>query len=105
MEDRLVDSGGVNIIVPYDQELFDLVLRQAHRDGLSPALMAKARPITVNSFDYKSVRDWCEPLPLRGRKGPRIPENCNWFALGGMACYDKNTGLNFSNAYFQGIID
>lgn len=93
---RVISSGGYSVIVPYN-ESFDEVKREALTHGLTPALLAKAQPISVNTFDKDNVEKYCEPLPQFDYRGRRLEKSSDSFLLDLPECYDAKTGLCFSN--------
>lgn len=106
---KLIDKRGVQIIVPYNhgkyRMLFEEIRNEATSHGMTPALMKKAAPITVSSYDRNMVRDTCEMLPLRIRGKRESLRESGWYALGIPAYYDNDrTGLDFQPAGFDGNI-
>lgn len=48
---QLIATGGEQVIVPYDKALYQELYEQYRSGGLSAALLAKAAPITVSTYD------------------------------------------------------
>ena len=84
---RMIDNYGVNVIVPYDPDAFARLRDIADSEGLTPALIARARPYTVNA-SLKRVEDVACPIPLRGDPATRT----EWYLLGDSSRYDIDTG-------------
>jgi hypothetical protein len=102
---KLIQTSGVNVIVPYNRALFDKIKTEALKNGLTPSLITEARPITVNSFDREHVKEYCEMLPFHCVSGRYEPEDSNWYLLDVPSAYQKQIGLNFASTGFTGIID
>jgi CRISPR-associated helicase Cas3/CRISPR-associated endonuclease Cas3-HD len=99
---QVIPSAGFRVIVPYRGNedctgLFDAVKKEALACGLTPAVLAKARPITVTTFDKDGVQEFCEPLPQFDFRGRRIEKSTDCFLLDQPKCYDEKTGLYFSD--------
>jgi len=89
---RMIDNYGVNVIVPYDPGAFARLRDMADSEGLTPALIARARPYTV-SASLKRVEDVAWPIPLRGDPAART----GWYLLGDASRYDIGTGRGLSD--------
>lgn len=70
---RLIRSKGVEVIVPFSQqmELFQNIQEEYDRFGLSPSLLKKARSLIVSSFYEQEVKDHCIPLWFRSPEGEK----------------------------------
>ncbi len=68
-EYKLIKKQGAQVVAPYDKALFDEILGQANVEGVTPSLIKKAAPITVSSFSEDLVRQHCEQVPCRKRRG------------------------------------
>lgn len=99
---KLIDNKGVQVIVPYNKELFDEITDEARTIGLSPALMKKAAPITVSCYEVNKVKQYCEHFYLRGRGRRFIGVESGWYALGNPVFYNDRLGLDFETE-FDGI--
>jgi len=89
---RLIQNYGVNVIVPYDPDAFAHLRDMADSEGLTPALIAQARPYTV-SASLKQVEDVACPIPLRGDPAART----GWYLLGDPSRYDVDTGCGLTD--------
>ena len=67
-EYELIGKHGVQVVVPYNQSLFEEIRIEAQNTGVTPALIKKAAPITVSSFHEELVRKYCEQIPGRRRR-------------------------------------
>jgi CRISPR-associated helicase Cas3/CRISPR-associated endonuclease Cas3-HD len=96
---KIIPAGGFTVIVSYNESkpLFDGVKKEALAHGLTPAILAKARPISVSTFDKNNVKKYCEPLPRFDYRGRRLEESSDCFLLDQPKCYDDKTGLYFSD--------
>lgn len=97
---RMIESGGVQVIVPWPDnedamELYRSIKEQYDKKGLTPGLLADARPITVTSFDVQRVQKCCVPLYYRSweRNGDAATQ---WYLLGIPENYDSKKGLALS---------
>jgi len=98
---KLIENKCVQVIVPYDDALFNGIINEAVAEGLTPALMKRAAPITVSCYDVEAVKRTCIPLKLRGEKLRDVESG--WYALGNPIYYSERLGLNFG-ADFDGVI-
>jgi hypothetical protein len=67
---RLIDTRGVQVIVPYSAslELFHRIRDEARRKGITPGLMRQAAPITVSCFVRDDLETFAERLLYSGKK-------------------------------------
>lgn len=101
---KLIRNHGVQVIVPYPYQgdgdtepLFERICRQARRDGVTPALIRQAAPITVSCYHEDPVRQHCEQIPLRKRhSGERAESDLYLLATGHEDCYQPDTGLRLA---------
>lgn len=93
-EYKLIKKQGVQVVVPYDQALFQTIRQQAEAEGVTPALIKAAAPITVSSFHEELVRQHCEQIPWR-RRGAETPTQSDFYLLttGHERCYQPDMGL------------
>ena len=97
-EYRLIRRQGVQVIVPYDLELFHRISLQAQRDGLTPALIKQAAPITVSTCEEPSVRRHCESvLWHRGRQDGNVESDFFLLLAGHEGCYQSDMGLRLDS--------
>ena len=82
------------VIVPYNGqiELYNEIIREAKRSGMSPALMKQAAPITVNCFAGTELDEIAENIPLAGKAKER---ESPFYILRAQcaSCYSDDTGL------------
>ncbi|MFA5153795.1 MAG: CRISPR-associated helicase Cas3' [Clostridia bacterium] len=95
---QLIPNTVYNVIVPYENkiELFNEVVKDIRENGLSNKAIAKARPITVNTY-YKQIEDVSERLYFKAKSSRQEDFSTNWFILLDSKFYDKNLGLQISN--------
>ena len=89
---HMIQNYGVNVIVPYDPDAFARLRDMADKEGLTPALIAQARPFTVNA-SLKHVEGVACPIPLRG--DPTV--KTGWYILGDPSRYDVETGCGLTD--------
>lgn len=96
-EYKLIKKQGVQVIIPYDQALFKNIRQQAETEGVTPALIKAAAPITVSSFHEELVRQHCEQIPWR-RRGAGAPEKSDFYLLttGHEGRYQPDMGLQLA---------
>ena len=95
-EYKLIDSTGVQVIVPWDEELelFCSLQEEYERTGLTRDFIRRARPLTVSSFAEDKVQESCISLLFRTYERGREVRT-NWYLLGNQKCYHEKLGLNF----------
>ena len=96
-EYKLIKKQGIQVVVPYDQTLFQTIRQQAETEGVTPALIKAAAPITVSSFHEDLVQQHCEQIPWR-RRGAEAPEKSDFYLLttGHERCYQPDMGLQLA---------
>lgn len=90
-EYRIIDQASINVVVPYDQEIFAGLATEIRNGRLSRDWISKARPYTVGvSWPARDamLRSWLEPVPLSYKDMAE-----DWFLLGNRAVYDPSIGL------------
>ncbi len=95
---KMIPNTGVQVIVPWPgkQELFENIREQLDHEGLSAALLQKAKELTVSSFDLSGVKHHCRRLCFR-----KTPTEI--YMLGDAQFYDQHLGLRFDKP-FDGIL-
>ena len=95
-EYRLIESKGVQVIVPWKDEmdLFFSVQEEYEKTGLTKELIKRARPLTVSSFAENQVKECCILLFFR-TYGQESEVKTDWYLLGNRKCYHEKLGLNF----------
>ena len=91
---KLISNAGYNVIVPYagERDLFEEISAAVRETGLTPELMARARPITVSVYGDK-IKDVAERLYFKSIKPGRMKDKSNWFILLDHTLYSEQTGL------------
>ena len=102
---RLIQSGGIPVIVPYEgrKALYDEICAELDR-GVTPQLMQKARPITVSSFDKEAVERYCIPLSCRSYEPDVPPQPAGIYRLSIQVFYTAKQGLLWEENNFDGMI-
>lgn len=96
-EYQLIARQGVQVIVPWqgNPALFAQVREEALKTGLTPALLRKAAPITVSTFD-EAIGQHAEQLCFARKKGGAIIKSDSYLLnIGHEDCYDNHIGLKF----------
>jgi len=81
---RIIDKQTVNLVVPYDQKLFDSLYKEAQEKGLSGDWIRRARPLCVSVYGTADLlADFAEPVSLpdwaQNRHGANASDE--WFFL------------------------
>lgn len=78
---RLIDNNAVNVLVPYNAEVFDELCDEARQNGISAKWISRARPYSINIYrPQKNSRtaDFLEPV----RFGKYSDYNdADWYSL------------------------
>lgn len=93
---RLIENDTINVIVPYPDAmaLFDEISRMAERDGLTGALIRKARPLAVSLFRPKQDSTvWDSLLEVQSFKKGRRARQAEWFIAAKPEHYHPQLGL------------
>jgi CRISPR-associated endonuclease/helicase Cas3 len=98
---HLIDSAGVNILVPYEdpvhEGLFSVLRSEALEKGIDDGWMRRARPLTVTAFlrEEQIRRDYPFLMRLRYRpaRGKRMEIDSNWYVLNDPKAYDPFIGF------------
>ncbi|MEN6407437.1 MAG: CRISPR-associated helicase Cas3' [Thermoguttaceae bacterium] len=98
---HLISQRVVNLVVPYDRQLFQSLRKEAFEDGLSSEWIRRARPLAVAVYGTgERLTGAADPVPLpdrnarcRGRSDADVSDE--WFFLrdDDADCYDKTLGL------------
>ena len=94
LEYKLIKEQGVQVVIPYDRALFQTIRQQAETEGVTPALIKMATPVTVSSFNEELIRQHCEQIPWHRRQS-RTLEKSDFYLLstGHEGCYQPDMGL------------
>lgn len=103
-EYKIIENGGVQVIVPYAQEreLFDEIRRQLDTQGVSNKLLRRAAPITVSTYGKKQAQQLCQCLTVRDRDGTQVPTG--YYLLGVPSYYNDVLGLSWEDETFNRIV-
>jgi hypothetical protein len=89
---RIIERNTVNVLVPYDHEYFQELVKEVHLTGLTGSWISKASPHAIGLFKPRAddpVRDYIEPAPIG--KGEYSDE---WFIYLFKDHYSMETGLD-----------
>lgn len=92
---RVIPQDTINVLVPYNKEMFLKLKEEANSAGLNRGWITSARPYTVSLFRPRSPHDHIylnlEPVSIR----PDRPEESDeWYIYRKEEDYDPDTGLN-----------
>jgi len=90
-EYQLIDQASINVVVPYDQEIFAGLAKEIRNGRLNRDWISRARPHTVGVFWPSRdavLRAWLEPIRLTYKDMAE-----DWFLLGDRVLYDPSMGL------------
>ncbi|MGC9317960.1 MAG: CRISPR-associated endonuclease Cas3'' [Armatimonadota bacterium] len=79
---RIIDQSTINVLVPYEKDVFDELAAQVLEDGLSREWIARARPHSVGVYQpsrNNPIRDYIERVPVV----PGREYADDWFILRG----------------------
>lgn len=88
---RLIDGDTVNVLVPYDRNVWRALKEEAQATFLTRSWMARARPYTVSLFRPRGdapVAHYLDPVPVN-----RKQKSDEWFVYVGEEHYDRDLGL------------
>ncbi|RKX23017.1 MAG: hypothetical protein DRP35_00545 [Candidatus Zixiibacteriota bacterium] len=89
---KYIKSDTINVIVPYDLDMYESLKLEAKSNGLTRNWIAKSKPFTVSIYRPSKNSDiWCQldPVPINHKKD----ETDNWFIYLDKSHYDKDKGL------------
>jgi CRISPR-associated endonuclease/helicase Cas3 len=88
---RLIDGDTVNVLVPYDLDIWRDLKEEVQTSFLSRSWMARARPYTVNLFRPRNddlVAHYLDPIPVNWKQ-----KSEEWFVYVGEGHYYHDVGL------------
>ena len=88
---RLIEGDTVNVLVPYDLDVWRALRDEVQASFLSRSWMARARPYTVNLFRPRNdalVARYLDPVPVNWKQ-----KSEEWFVYIGEGHYNKDVGL------------
>jgi CRISPR/Cas system-associated endonuclease/helicase Cas3 len=92
-EYRLIKNDMINIVVPYDEERFEDLKRQAEQHGLTARWIKRARELSI-SF-YRPPQDdviWDSLLPVQPMRRDKLLTQEDWFIISDYNDYDQRLG-------------
>ena len=99
---QIIENTGLQVVVPCpgEEKLYQEVEKRHEKEGLTPALMRLAGPITVSSFQRDLVRQYCVPLYYRDWEHGGMAVETGYYLLGIPDGYDRKQGLVLENDRF-----
>ena len=96
---QIIENTGFQVVVPCpgEEKLYQEVKARYEKEGLTPALMRLAGPITVSSFQRDLVRQYCVPLYYRAWEHGGAAVETGYYLLGIPECYDRKQGIVLEN--------
>jgi CRISPR-associated endonuclease cas3-HD len=96
---QIIENTGLQVVVPCpgEEKLYQEVKARYEKEGLTPALMRLAGPITVSSFQRDLVRQYCVPLYYRAWEHGGTAVETGYYLLGIPDCYDRKQGIVLEN--------
>ena len=96
---QIIENTGFQVVVPCpgEEKLYQEVEARYEKEGLTPALMRLAGPITVSSFQRDLVRQYCVPLYYRAWEHGGAAVETGYYLLGIPDCYDRKQGIVLEN--------
>jgi len=93
---KLISDAGEKVIVPYSamRDEYDALRQELLEDGITPALMKQAAPLTVTVFKKEKFELYAEPILTRAHHGKdRIPSGYWLLRRQYEDCYTERGGL------------
>lgn len=88
---RVIEKNAINVLVPYDREIFQQLAAEVRESGLTRRWIARVRPYTVGLFKpqpHDPVQSHLEPVFIRRNVGSE-----EWFIYLSEEHYDSEKGL------------
>jgi len=92
-EYRVIKQNSINVLVPYNEDIYNQLKKDAETNGLSREWIAKARPYTIGLYrprDKDPIWVHLDPVPIYRKKDNRD----DWFIYLEKEDYDLKKGLN-----------
>ncbi len=90
---RLIKSDMINIVVPFDEQLFENLKILADEKGLTAQWIKQARGLSISLYRPKSDDVvWDSLLPVQQFKQGRYSKQEDWFMVNNDKDYDKTLG-------------
>ncbi|MDD5307789.1 MAG: CRISPR-associated helicase Cas3' [Deltaproteobacteria bacterium] len=88
---RIIDGDTINVLVPYDRDVWQTLKDEVQTTFLSRPWMTRARPYTVSLFRPRGdapVAHYLDPVPVNWKQ-----KSDEWFVYVGEGHYDRDLGL------------
>jgi len=88
---RIIDRTGINVLVPYQKEIFEKLESEARAQGITRSWTARARPHTVSLFEPRRedpLWNCVDAVPVDGKKPSE-----DWYVCVDPKYYDDAAGL------------
>lgn len=90
---RLIKNDMINIVVPYDQQLFNELQTLAEENGLTAQWIKQARGLSISLYRPKSDDVvWDSLLPVQQFRQGKYQKQEDWFMVNNDKDYDKTLG-------------
>jgi len=90
---RLIKNDMINVVVPFDKQLFDDLKNLADDKGLTAQWIKEARGLSISLYRPKSDDVvWDSLLPVQQFKQGRYSKQEDWFMVANKGDYDKTLG-------------
>jgi len=92
-EYKIIDKGTINVLVPYEEEIFEELSSEARENGITPKWAVKARPYTISIYrpgKNSAIRNYIQPV---GMKKTNSQDEADWFIYLRNEHYDMKLGL------------
>lgn len=90
---RLIKNDMINIVVPFDEQLFKELQTLAEQKGLTAQWIKQARGLSISLYRPKSDDVvWDSLLPVQQFKQGRYSKQEDWFMVANKGDYDKTLG-------------
>ncbi len=88
---RVIPDATINVLVPYDAEVYSVLVESVRHDGISRDWIRSARPHTISVYRPRleaPIARWLEPLKVSAKR-----QTEDWFVYLKLEHYDRKTGL------------
>ena len=90
---RLIKNDMINIVVPFDEQIFEELQRLAEEKGLTAKWIKKARGLSISLYRPQPEDVvWDSLLPVQQFKQGRYSKQEDWFMVNNDKDYDKTLG-------------
>lgn len=90
---RLINNDTINLVVPYDRELYEQLREQAATEGLTSKWVKQARCLSISLYRPKPDDViWDSLVPVQVFRNGRQGRKEDWFIVNNIEDYDANLG-------------